>query len=80
MVTLTALAIWILSCRIAIISCRLYRSTGHWPVWKERDFAQPEADADAQSADLCVCVDAARIAGHVQAGNADGTARAGQSP
>jgi hypothetical protein len=38
---LTALAIWILSCRIAIISCRLYFITGHCPVVKDSDFAHP---------------------------------------
>ena len=37
----TALAICTLSCRIAIISCRLYFITGHWPVVNDSDFAQP---------------------------------------
>ena len=40
--TLTALAIWILSYRIACINWRLYRITGHWPVAKVCDFAQPK--------------------------------------
>ena len=40
-VALTLLAICTLSCRIAIISCRLYFITGHWPVVKEWDLAQP---------------------------------------
>src|SRR4029453_9512578 len=35
------LAICTLSWRIAIISCRLYFITGHWPVVKECDLAQP---------------------------------------
>ncbi|MDT4890337.1 hypothetical protein FQZ97_1271650 [compost metagenome] len=38
---LTFLAMCILSCRIAIISPRLYFITGHCPVVKLSDFAQP---------------------------------------
>jgi hypothetical protein len=38
---LTFLAICTLSWRIAIISWRLYFITGHWPVVKEWDLAQP---------------------------------------
>src|ERR1700684_1131593 len=40
-VALTALAISTLSCRIAIMSCRLYCITGHWPVVKDSDLAHP---------------------------------------
>ena len=38
---LTFLAMWTLSCRMAIIRPRLYFITGHWPVVKLSDFAQP---------------------------------------
>jgi hypothetical protein len=39
--TLTILAMGSLSQSIACMSCRLYFSTGVWPVWREWDFAQP---------------------------------------
>jgi hypothetical protein len=39
--TLRALAMCTLSCMIARMSCRLYLSTGHWPVWNQWDFAPP---------------------------------------
>ncbi len=76
MVAFTALAICTLSCRMAIISWRLYFSTGHWPVIERMRLRPAEPDADAEVADLCVRVDAARIAGDIQTGDADGAAGA----
>ncbi len=57
------------------MSWRLYFITGHWPVVKTCDFAQPRPMRMLSDPDLGVLVDAARIAGHVQAGDAE--ARAG---
>ena len=76
-VALTAFAICTLSCRIAIISWRLYRMTGHWPVVNDSDFAQPRPMRMRQRADLGGLVDAARVAGDVEARDADRAAGRG---
>jgi hypothetical protein len=57
---LTARAMWTLSCRMAIIDWRLHFMTGHRPVVKDFDFAQP-VPKPRTGTDLGRLIDGARI-------------------
>ena len=72
---LTALAICTLSCRMAIISWRLYFMTGHWPVVKDATWPSP-GRCGCESADLGGLVHCRRITGDVEAGNSERAAGA----
>src|SRR5258708_6527439 len=59
-----------LSQSIACMSCRLYFSTGVWPVWREWDFAPAQTETQAEATKFGCLLLRTRIAGHIQAGNA----------
>ncbi len=72
---LTAFAMWMRSCRTAIISARLYFRTGVCPVANEWDFAHPSPKRRLRLPVRAAVVLRARVLGHVQPWNLDGTRR-----